>query len=564
MPDKELIRLWGDEYLVLLKKYRNHPSLLFWTVNNEMKFYDNDPDFERSKLKMEIISNEVKHMREVDPTRPVCFDSNYKRQVNKFGKDFYSHIDDGDIDDIHYYPNWYNSTLFKQFNGEFQKANKNTGRPLISQEMSTGYPNSESGHATRFYTMVHQNPASLIGDLGYEFSDPAYFLKVHSFITGEVAEALRRSNDQVSGILHFALLTWFKNVYNPEKIEPYPTYFAMKRALQPVLVSAEIWGRHFYSGEKLPARFCVVNNAVDYMDIPASTLTWKLVDKEGDILNSGKIDIDSVRYFEKRWVEPDIRIPENLPSDKITGKLLLSLAANDKVISVNEYELVFARKSWSQLTKGNTGKITVIDFDNLSPALEALKINYVSVKSVTEALSMNAGSYVFSGLDPDKNCSAKEIKMIRRMNARGGKALFLNSEKALKFIYPEYITGWFIPEEGDISNMEIAESPVFDGIEPLELRYFNNNKREVPTVCHLAFQINRNEHVIPLASHMKIHGYINGDMPERQKYVESIKGFTILQINDKGTAIISSMAVEKSLTDPIAGKLLSNLIKALY
>jgi len=67
-----------------------------------------------------------------------------------------------------------------------------------------------------------------------------------------------------------------------------------------------------------------------------------------------------------------------------------------------------------------------------------------------------------------------------------------------------------------------------------------------------------------LASHMKIHGYINGEMPERQKYVETIKGFTILQINDKGTAVISTMALEKSLTDPIAGKLVSNLIKALY
>ncbi|KAA6337939.1 Beta-galactosidase, partial [termite gut metagenome] len=41
MPDMRLIEMWADEYLSLLKKYRNHPSILFWTVNNEMKFYDN-------------------------------------------------------------------------------------------------------------------------------------------------------------------------------------------------------------------------------------------------------------------------------------------------------------------------------------------------------------------------------------------------------------------------------------------------------------------------------------------------------------------------------------------
>ncbi|KAA6321744.1 hypothetical protein EZS27_028643, partial [termite gut metagenome] len=45
MPDMRLIEMWADEYLSLLKKYRNHPSILFWTVNNEMKFYDNDPEF---------------------------------------------------------------------------------------------------------------------------------------------------------------------------------------------------------------------------------------------------------------------------------------------------------------------------------------------------------------------------------------------------------------------------------------------------------------------------------------------------------------------------------------
>ena len=564
MPDKELLKLWADEFLVLLKKYRNHPSLLFWTVNNEMKFSENDPDFERCKEKMRIISNEVKSMRKVDPTRPICFDSGYHRNEAKFGKDFFNTIDDGDMDDIHYYPNWYNSTLFKEFKGEFQKRNKNVGRPLISQEMSTGYPNNDTGHATRFYTMVHQNPASLIGDLGYEFSDPANFLKVQSFITGEVAEALRRSNDQASGILHFSLITWFKNVYDPQRIEPYPTYFAIKRALQPVLVTAELWGRHFYAGEKMPVRICIVNNAVDYTDLPVSTLNWELVDQEGKIFASGKMEVDPVKYFERKWFEPDIKIPENFAAEKITGKLKLVLVANGKKVSENEYELLFAKKSWSQLADQKNKKIVLVDFSGMAPAFDLLKIDYISAKSITSALKNTSDVYVFAGLDPDKNCTVDELKQIHQLVAGGGKALVLDSEKALKEIYPEYITGWFVPTEGDISNMEIPESPVFNGIEPLELKYFNNNKREVPMVCKVALQIARNEHVVPLASHMKIHGYINGDMQRRQKYVESIKGFTILKINDHGTLLVSSMEDEKSLTDPVMGKLLSNMILSLY
>jgi len=51
---------------------------------------------------------------------------------------------------------------------------------------------------------------------------------------------------------------------------------------------------------------------------------------------------------------------------------------------------------------------------------------------------------------------------------------------AAKMIYPDLIRGWITPTEGDIVNMEIPESPVFDGITPLDLRYFNDNQRDNP------------------------------------------------------------------------------------
>ena len=107
---------------------------------------------ERAKEKYRIISDVVKEMRRIDPTRPICFDSNYqaKGKDKKFGADFMSSIDDGDIDDMHGYYNWYDYSVFRFFNGEFQKQFKVADRPLISQEMSTGYPNNETGHPTRF------------------------------------------------------------------------------------------------------------------------------------------------------------------------------------------------------------------------------------------------------------------------------------------------------------------------------------------------------------------------------------------------------------------------------
>ena len=77
--------------------------------------------------------------------------------------------------------------------------------------MSTGYPNGETGHPTRSYQLIHQNPYTLIGYEAYDWADPASFLKVQSFITGELAEALRRTGDQVSGIMHFTTSEIMRN-----------------------------------------------------------------------------------------------------------------------------------------------------------------------------------------------------------------------------------------------------------------------------------------------------------------------------------------------------------------
>lgn len=89
-----------------------------------MKFYDNDNDLERAKEKYRVISDVVKEMRRIDPTRPICFDSNYqaKGKKEKYGADFMNTIDDGDIDDMHAYYNWYDYSLFRFSTENFRKG----------------------------------------------------------------------------------------------------------------------------------------------------------------------------------------------------------------------------------------------------------------------------------------------------------------------------------------------------------------------------------------------------------------------------------------------------------
>ncbi|MDR0413621.1 MAG: glycoside hydrolase family 2, partial [Dysgonamonadaceae bacterium] len=466
-------------------------------------------------------------------------------------------IDDGDIDDVHSYINWYDHCIFKQFNGEFQRDHKNEGRPLISQEMSTGYPNNETGHPTRFYTLVHQNPQALVGYEAYAFGNPEAFLKVQSFITGELAEALRRSNDRGSGILHFALLTWFRTVYDAENMEPYPTYYAMQRALQPILVSAELWGRNFYAGEKLPARICVVNDWESGDDLKPTWLHWQIETGNGQVIASGKEEVPAVKHYGRQWLTPGIPIPENLPAAKTKAKLRLRLTENGREVSANEYEILLAERRWTQpATAGK--RIVLVDNNRISTVLDALNVPYRLVPDIRQAVKQPADLLIVSG---NENTGVQQAGDLKQYIAGGGKVLMLNNEETAKAVFPEYITGWLEPTEGDIVNMEIPESPVFDAIDLLELRYFNNNRREIPVVCRTALHLNRNEKVEELANQTKIHGYINGDMEQRSNYVKTIKAFPIVKITEgKGEALVSTMAHDKALTDPVAARLLANMI----
>ena len=566
IPDKNVLDLWSSEWLRVMKKYWNHPSVFFWTVNNEMKFYDLDADMERSKEKFRIVSDVVKGMRELDPTRPVCFDSNYlhSKALRRFGQDFLNTVDDGDIDDNHAYYNWYDFSLFRFFNGEFQKQFKSPGRPLISQEMSTGYPNAETGHPTRSYQLIHQNPYSLIGYEAYDWADPMHFLKVQSFITGELAETLRRTNEQVSGIMHFAYMTWFRQCYNYKNIQPYPTYYAMQRAMQPVLVSAELWGRNLYAGEKLHTRIYVVNDSEDGRDLLPMALNWSIVDEKGKILASGTEQFPAVEYYGRKYIEPAIVMPSVLPSDKMNVKLKLVLVENGQTLSQNEYDLILANKRWNIAKVSENKKIVLLDKDNTSAVLDFLQVKYQKASSVKELVQIKrkADLCIISGL---KECTDDEKTLLRTYQQKGGKLLLLNSKEIAKKVYPEHITGWIIPTEGDIVVMERDDAPVFDGIGVLDLRYFNNNKREIPLACHATLKANRNENVTELAGQMKIHAYIDGGKPEdRIQKIESMRGLTLLQIKDgKGTVTVSTLCTEKADTDPIAGKLLVNMINTL-
>lgn len=271
-----------------------------------------------------------------------------------------------------------------------------------------------------------------------------------------------------------------------------------------------------------------------------------------------------MKHYGRCYIEPNIQLPAKLPSNKVNAKLVLKLTENGLPVSENEYNLLLADKKWNIGQVAGNKKIVLLDNDGTKAVFDFLRINYQTVSSVREAVNskQKADLCVISGLT---NCTNEEKELLRGYQAKGGKLLLLNSKEAAKIIYPEHITGWTMPTEGDIVNMERNDAPVFDGIGVLELRYFNNNKREIPTACNATLHVNRNENLTELAGQMKIHAYIDGGTPEdRINRINSMRGFTLIQIKDgRGIATVSTMCTEKAETDPIAGKLLVNMINDL-
>jgi len=561
-PDEQLLKVWKDEFASLIHKYRNHPSVLLWTVNNEMKFeaFDKD-DPVLLKQKWTILDDMIKTMRQIDPTRPIVADSSYNRKgVGNEYEEFIkpNGFDDGDVDDVHAYFGWYEPSFFHFFKGEFGSRSW-PDRPLISQEMSTGYPRNDDGHPTRAYLFNHHTPQALVGDEAYENRDPSLFLKRQAFMTKELAETFRRADRQdCAGILHFAYISWFQDVWSAETIKPFETYYALQKALQPVLVSAELYGRHFYAGATAHRRVCIVNDADDYSDLPSANLNWE-IQCEGKALSQGTMHVPPVPYYSNQWLDVDFKMPESMPSARVDAQLVLKLEADGKAVSQNSYDITVATQAWAvDGLDAQTDKVVVFDPAHQSDkTLQGLPVGQVAS---LDNLQAGASEVLILGDAATTLGDSQVAAKVKQFVQDGGKVLLLNAGKQLPLQFPAQVPGYRDTHSGEVATMHEAESPVFNGLEPLDMSWFELGPDALPVACRGVYSIDRSrDDVMALADHCDIHAYL-----KKEEDIKDISGSPIVEIKlGPGRIIASEMALEAAPNDPIARRLLANMIMAL-
>jgi Glycosyl hydrolases family 2/Glycosyl hydrolase 2 galactose-binding domain-like/Glycosyl hydrolases family 2, TIM barrel domain len=559
-PDEKLLKIWKDGFISLIHEYRNHPSIILWTVNNEMKFEQRDQNKPALLRKKWLILNDaIKAMRQADPTRPVIADSSYVRKETRRGYNTLvkpEHLDDGDADDAHRYYGWYDRSFFHLNDGEFWDPLTTPGRPLISQEMSTGYPNNDDGHPTRFYLFKNYTPQALVGDEAWENADPAIFLKRQAFMTKELTETLRRTGQQTgAGVLLFSYFTWFQSPWSAAQIKPWPTYDALKTALQPVLVSAELYGRHFYAGSTIHRRVCVINDSENWRAIPGSQLIWEFT-SAGKILSQGRMDVPPVDYYSNLWLNAAFAIPRSLPSPRTDGRLVLKLEADGKVLSENHYDVTLATRDW---TDGEFDPKTKIFLWN--PGMDSTDVlSGLKVVTLNSPAAVPSGQLLVVGKLSNVTLTANQITELREFVSKGGRVLMLHPGAALVKLFPNRLKS-FVPKQGEIVTMHIPESPVFSGIEPLDLAWFDRGDRRLPIACAGVYQLAaKHAGITALASQCDPHGYLHNPSD-----VTKFSGAPFLEVQSgKGRLLASELCFESGATDPIARRLLMNSLHYLH
>ncbi len=328
----------------------------------------------------------------------------------------------------------------------------------------------------------------------------------------------------------------------------------MKMAMQPVLVSAELFGRHFYAGSRVFRKVCIANDAENGAALPASQLAWEVV-YGGKTLAQGRVEIPTVKYYENHWVEVDFAMPGSLPAPRVDGQLVLRLEADGKTLSENSYDIVIATSDWAQGGLDQDSNIVLLDPRGRSAevlsGVPVVKIDSMDAVRMTNLLIVGDAAGFIS--------QPSEIKKLLGFVSQGGRALMLHPGRFLAALYPDKVKA-YVAKEGEIATMHVPESPVFSGIEPLDLAWFERGGRKLPIACSGVYQIAASRvGTTALASQCDIHGYL-----QKPSDIEKFSGTPLLEIRvGKGLLLASELCYEAGENDPIARRLLRNAIDYL-
>lgn len=561
IPSQRSLEIWQTELRALYRRNRNRPSLFLLTLNNEMNFYLIKGSDDVVREKGYLVQGGLKIAREEFPDLPLVCDSGYFRGPTTMHGRYKrlsvangryeriiqpNHFDDGDMDDPHFYFGWYEPSFFHFMNGEFGRDMTLPGRPCMSQECSVGYCRAEDGHGVRAYLFSHQTPQTTTGKRAYEHNDPRYFQHNHAFLLQGLVEMFRRvEHSRTCGVLLFSFETWFYFHHDSKRLQPMESARRLQLAYQPVLASAELFGRHFYAGSELRTTVTLINDSNEGRMLHDPVICAELT-ADGQVLDTQCIRCGDTDYFALNATPLCLQIPKKLSHPRQDAKLVLKVWEGETLLSVNDYDILLAEEDWAKQVSLQE-PVWYLQDDGLA---EKLLKHYGIAAQPCEA-APEAGSK--GRMVVCKTISEEQAADVRAFAEAGGKVVMLN-QRALPDAILAGKQAAYTEECMEIMTMNVPESSVFSGIDELDTVWFPNG-RDVPYVAYGRYTLDRMDpDICALGETLQWHNYI----PKPTEYI-NIGGSPLFAMRaGKGAILVSSVRTDAD--DPVASRLTGNIL----
>ncbi|HTV60983.1 MAG TPA: hypothetical protein VMH30_00285 [Verrucomicrobiae bacterium] len=217
--------------------------------------------------------------------------------------------------------------------------------------------------------------------------------------------------------------------------------------------------------------------------------------------------------------------------------------------------MVIATPEWADAGFGKTAALFMWNPENRSrPGLSGIPVNEINAID-----TLNPTNVLMVGDLDGAALTSTQANQLKSFVSQGGRVLMLHPGQALVDLFPNQVAG-YKSKEGEIVTMHIPESPVFSGIQPLDMAWFDRGDRRLPIACSGVYQIvGRRDDTTALADQCDFHGYLQ-DPSEIIKY----SGTPLLEIQiGRGCLIASEMNFASDGNDPISRRIFINIIKYL-
>ncbi len=329
----------------------------------------------------------------------------------------------------------------------------------------------------------------------------------------------------------------------------------VKLAYEPVLISAKILSRQFFSGDIYKLPLIIVNNDLNSSNLSNCKLEYSIINN-GKTLWKKEIKNIDVKFWDREKVIAEINFPK-ISQSRIDCKLKFQLIDNKKVISTNEYPITIANNDYVKVE--NRKKILVYDQTGESiPVLDKIGLKYIRITDLVDIRLIDYDLLITANMDKE-NEVPYNWEDVKSMCSTGKNVIMLHPGKHLRWLYLNEMDSEY-ERKGRVVNMSIPEHQVFSGLEPLDLAWWEIDSNTRPRTCRRSFRFRKDIGQTELCIYLRPHVYIGNPVEE----LPMMSGSPLIELNvGKGKLIASEMELNTGNKNPIAARLLKNIIEYL-